>query len=618
MSAPPKAGYCAAHPGQAASHQCDSCGRDLCGDCIRPGTHLLFCAHCGEQAVPIAGAVATTKAAKTGSDATVPLAQRRPERHRSETTHVGLDDLGLLATEHLVVPAAILAMVSAFLFYLLELREAFFGVNTALRQIGFCFVAATVLIARYGKTQRDRERQEFYTGCLAIATLLAMLVRSGSLGSVFFNLLTIALVWRFATRLTRGLSLDLWEAPPTLEEALYGEDRLKMERMAEEHGLKRRKTRGKKKTDGKDAHGNPSGPVAKLALLALVTFALGEPVLAAAPPILGQRAMAAVVVFLFATALVLAAGSAIGTFRHVRREGGLTSTYLVPGRILTGGVLAALALALAMALPGVRFLGQGSLRTASESESNFSAHGESSAGSESDNFPQGEKKARQSEANQGDRKMSQEGEQGQGEEGQEGSPEGDSSSSSSQTMPSGPAGSLLTMLTNLGRFLIPIVIVIAIAVGLFFAIRHFALLRSLAGRAGALFLGFWARLFARLRPRSRPGESPVQDPFLGMDSLAGIAPRQAILDAYDRLLRAFEQAGHRRFERQTPEEFLASIPGRLRDLQPPTASLTQLYLQAAYSAREPEDDAGKHALGHLRQLAEAIRRQRETEQSAPS
>jgi len=126
-----------------------------------------------------------------------------------------VDDQGpvTLFTRHVIVPAAIITMVAAFLFYLLEVRSVFLGGlgdrETAFKQVGLCFAAATVLIARYGRVHgsANNENRSVYTVVLAIATLLFMLQASGA-ASFVPNVLIIAAVWRFATGVTGALSLE--------------------------------------------------------------------------------------------------------------------------------------------------------------------------------------------------------------------------------------------------------------------------------------------------------------------------------------------------------------------------------------------------------------------------
>jgi hypothetical protein len=51
---------CSAHPERPAVYQCDGCKKVLCEECIEEGHRLLFCCHCGEMAIPLAGAPPTS------------------------------------------------------------------------------------------------------------------------------------------------------------------------------------------------------------------------------------------------------------------------------------------------------------------------------------------------------------------------------------------------------------------------------------------------------------------------------------------------------------------------------------------------------------------------------
>ena len=44
---------CQSHPATAAEYRCDGCERLLCEECVEVGHRLLFCCHCGEQALPV-------------------------------------------------------------------------------------------------------------------------------------------------------------------------------------------------------------------------------------------------------------------------------------------------------------------------------------------------------------------------------------------------------------------------------------------------------------------------------------------------------------------------------------------------------------------------------------
>jgi hypothetical protein len=66
---------CAAHPGVAATFQCDGCGRLLCSACVEQGHRLLFCRHCRERALPLDASL----------PATVPELKRAAVRARPTT-----------------------------------------------------------------------------------------------------------------------------------------------------------------------------------------------------------------------------------------------------------------------------------------------------------------------------------------------------------------------------------------------------------------------------------------------------------------------------------------------------------------------------------------------------
>jgi hypothetical protein len=247
------------------------------------------------------------------------------------------DDLLTFLTHHVVVPAAVIAMVASLLSYLVDVRSAFLGGGPQLKWIGFCFAVATVLTERYGHTQGDRDLQGCYTLALAGATVSVLLMepwetRAVGLGEKSANLLIIAAVWWLATRVTRGLSPE--EGRPAAGQGLrlYSLERLRMQawqrRKAEQTGAP--PPAEKPAAKAKPIPANPAMSVARLAAAALVAFALGEPVLLGAAPQTGIRALAAVVVFLFATGIVLAAGSALDALRRAEWAGGDVSPGLVP------------------------------------------------------------------------------------------------------------------------------------------------------------------------------------------------------------------------------------------------------------------------------------------------
>lgn len=64
---------CTTHPGEAATHKCDGCGRFLCSQCFEVGHRLLFCKFCGERALPLAdGGAATSGELRRAAAAAAP------------------------------------------------------------------------------------------------------------------------------------------------------------------------------------------------------------------------------------------------------------------------------------------------------------------------------------------------------------------------------------------------------------------------------------------------------------------------------------------------------------------------------------------------------------------
>ncbi|HEY4594588.1 MAG TPA: hypothetical protein VIJ61_19370, partial [Thermoanaerobaculia bacterium] len=275
------------------------------------------------------------------------------------------DDLLTFLAHHVVVPAAVIAMVASLLWYLVDVRSAFLGGGPQLKWIGFCFAVATVLIERYGRSQGDSELQGCYTAALGIATVMVMLAepwesRSVGFGEKLANLLIIAAIWRFATKVTQGLSPEEGR-PAGTGLRLYGLERLRVEAWQKEKAAQTGIQPPEKKAPPAPPP-NPALSVARLAALALLGFALGEPVLLNAAPQTGIRALAAVVIFLFSTGIVLAAGSSLDSLRRAEWAGGQVSPLLVPGRLVLAGGLLVLVLAAALAVPGLQFQGTGRLR----------------------------------------------------------------------------------------------------------------------------------------------------------------------------------------------------------------------------------------------------------------
>jgi hypothetical protein len=500
------------------------------------------------------------------------------------------DDLLTFLTHHVVVPAAVIAMVASLLSYLVDVRSAFLGGGPQLKWIGFCFAVATVLTERYGHTQGDRDLQGCYTLALAGATVSVLLMepwetRAVGLGEKSANLLIIAAVWWLATRVTRGLSPE--EGRPAAGQGLrlYGLERLRMQawqrRKAEQTGAP--PPAEKPAAKAKPIPANPAMSVARLAAAALVAFALGEPVLLGAAPQTGIRALAAVVVFLFATGIVLAAGSALDALRRAEWAGGDVSPGLVPGRVALAGALLAVVLAAALAMPGLHFQGSGRLRPPV-------AHGQGA------------------ERDRGD----QEGDQGEGarrnpsdEEGRRGSDSNPQQGRDSGDRPAeltGPAADLIGMLTAAGKWLLlPLVLVLALA-GLWALSR---LLPRLAAW-GVRMAERWRNLLNRLRTlldgfrKARLPGRVTGDPLANLEKLALLPPREAVLAAYHRFLALLESRGYARPAKSTPYEILNALPFDFRGVADSARTLTDLYVAAAYSAETVEPDAGERAIVMLK------------------
>ncbi len=497
------------------------------------------------------------------------------------------DDLFTFLLHHVVVPAAVIAMVASLLSYLVDVRSAFLGGGPQLKWIGFCFAAATVLIERYRHTQGDHELQGCYSVSLGIATVFVMLVepwetRSVGLGEKVANLLIIAAVWHLARGVTRGLSPE--EGRPAAQTLrLFGLDRLR----AEAWQRKKAEQAGAQPPAEKKALAIPANPatsVARLAAFALLAFAVGEPVLLGATPQTGIRALAAVVVFLFATGVVLAAGSGLDALRRAEWAGGMVSPGLVPGRVAIAGALLVVVLAAALAVPGLQFQGSGRLRPPV-------ARG---GGAEADRgYQQGDQAGRISLQRPPDEQAS------RGPESRQGEPQGDPNSQSRQAAIPGPAASLIRLLTAAGKWLIiPLVLVIFLA-ALWALSRLWPNLAGWRERLAERWRGLLNRLAAllgRFRRSVSPASKAAGDPLANLELLAGLPSRDAVLAAYHRFLDLLESRGYPRPVKSTPYEVLNALPFDFRLLADPARSLTELYVRAAYSGEPVEPGAREQAI----------------------
>ncbi len=622
---------CARHAGAGAVYRCCECGEYLCASCVKIGSHLVFCGLCGERALeldelerpggPVQSGLEPPQVEASGSQqaAAAPelfepsalAGHRGTGQSRSRQTAARRDaeprpmDAAAVATvNHVVAPAATIAMVSALLFFLLDVRSVFLGGTEALKWVGFWFVTGTVLIARYGRASQNAERQGCYTFALAAATLTVMTVApwagpAGDFAGTVANLLIVLVVWLFATRLTRGLSLE-GSGVREPEARLYGVERLQMEQWQRDHSETSRRKRspegGLRGHPGAPAAGAPAAgaPVARLAAAGILAFALGEPFLLAGPPAAGERALGAMIVFLLAAGVVLAAASGLATVYRVRSLGGQASLAALPGRIASAGLVMVLLTSLALAMPGLEIRGTGALRPAvpgdgveggGETEDQGTAEEEAGEGRASEAEAEGDRS--------GDR-------QGEGQRRDSPPPRGFSKA----------ASSLVGLLAELGRWLRVALVVLAALLALWGLWR---LLADLGGARRQLTDGirrFLRRLLAgvggffRRRRESRPASRP--DPFADWQGLRRLEPREAVLDAYGRLLAAFELLEHPRPERHTPYEFLASIPPRLGAYAGPTRSLTELYVRVAYGGASAGDPDRRDAVMALEEVERLI------------
>lgn len=497
------------------------------------------------------------------------------------------DRPGLLAIHHVVVPAAVIAMVAALLFYLADVRSAFLGGGPQLKWIGLCFAVATVLIERYGRTTGESESQGCYTLALTGATAMVLLIAPWDTGPAkleerLANLLILAVVWRFATRVTRGLSPESGERIARTT-AFYGLDRLTLEawqqKRLEETGIASRPLVKPAPPIPK----NPAASVARLAAVALAAFALGEPVLLRAAPQTGVRALAAVIVFLFSTGIMMAAGASMDALRRAEQAGGRTDPSFLPWRLALAAGCMILLLAAGLGLPGLEFRGSGLLRPPK-------APG------------QGEADDRGSQrSDRTDRATSRQEDSG----GRDGHPDLDPPAGTLDGLGTltGPAASLLHILAGLGKALIVPLALLLLGVGLWKLVRLWPAPGDWRQRLRAL-MERWRSLLRKMSgwllgaPKKRGPGGP--DPLAGLEELDGLPPRESVLAAYQRFLLLLDRLGSPRPGKDTPYDLLNHLPRDLRLLEDPARTLTELYVRAAYSSEPVEHGARERAVTALK------------------
>jgi hypothetical protein len=112
----------------------------------------------------------------------------------------------------------------------------------------------------------------------------------------------------------------------------------------------------------------------------------------------------------------------------------------------------------------------------------------------------------------------------------------------------------------------------------------------------------WRNLLNRLRAllgafgKARLPGRTGSDPFANLEKLALLPPREAVLASYHRFLALLESRGYPRPAKSTPYEVLNALPFDFRALADPVKSLTDLYVEAAYSDQPVEHDAGERAI----------------------
>ena len=509
------------------------------------------------------------------------------------------NSLGTFLTHHVVVPAAVIAMAASFLFFLVDLRSAFLGGGPSLKWIGFCFVVAAVLNERYGRSSEDASLQRFYTMALAAATIFALLVAPwekppGGFGEKLANLLILAVVWHFATRVTRELS------PETEREAGQGIlaqlDLLLIDPWRSDDAVAESPPEPREAPPARPR--NPAVMVARLAAAALLVFAVGEPIVLGAAPQTGPKALAAVALFLFSTGIVLAAGSALDTLRRAEAAGARVAPGLVPRRMALAALLLGMVLAAALAMPGLSFQGTGRLRPPVAQEE----------GSEEDRGNQETEHAGKPDGSlpgdvTGDYLRSDEVDPSQ-----KSSPQGSYEETEGPRQiprPAGrPAADVAGWLAAAGMWLLVPLILSLIALGIWGFLRR---RRHLAGRRdkGEGRRSLLKRLAGLFGRRSRPR---LHDPLASLNDLSERPSRDAVLAAYHRFLLLLETLGYSRAEKATPYEILQGLPQHLRHLEAPARTLTDLYVLAAYADEPVEPVARERTIEALREMRELLER----------
>ncbi len=510
--------------------------------------------------------------------------------------------IAIWAAANVVVPASIMALFGALLHFLLDLRAVWLGGGAGLKWSGTLFIVAVVLIVRYGRVYGQAGRQAGYIGLLAVVMGMSMfslyevggVLPAGWSAALAFPTLAgaVGLVWWLAASTTRALDLDL--RPPATPPPLYGEALMRHEAWKRGDPWPPPREEGAVTAPGEpqplalrvmltiwegltgtgeiDRGREPVVAVGRLALPALLIFALGEPLLLSAPPEVGARAALAMVVAYLSAGLLLSAGGALSVFWRVRDRGGRAHPMLIPVRAGVGAALVGVALVMALGAPGVNFEGTGeraipevrgggSLRPGPKSE-----QGDYSGGGDQPGEGQtGEGGDAGEGSGEGAGDGAGEGGQGDGGEGSQ------TDSSSPRGSTAGAAGQLVGGLAALGQKLFMVLAALVAMAVVFFT---FQTLPHWGGWASQL--AAWLRA---LRPE-RPAAAPPRGPPPGPRGGGGSRGRLAI---YRRLEALAQARGCERPERWTASEFAARLPAPLRPATAEIRELTALYNRAAYA-----------------------------------
>ena len=508
-----------------------------------------------------------------------------------------------------VVVLATIAMVSSLLFFLYDVRSVFLPGAGQLKWLGFWFVWAVVLIARYGRFAGGGVvPPSVYGAVLGFATFFVMAASpwespdAGLLGPLS-NGIILLVVWRFATSLTVSLSADL--DPPSEAEGpkLYGLERLEMERMLKErrqegpvsvYELGRRhaaRRHARRTADPAKA----SRSVVRLVLVGLVIFALGEPALAAGHDAAAGRALVAMMVFLLAAALLMSAANCWTYLWRVRSQSGQVEPIMVARRLGSSFILMVLMLVGALATPGLLLHGRGEIAAPAPVGSSV-AHG--SGDRQATGEPSGQETVQDPSA------------EGRGGREEGGSSAGDGQGRRRSETARGDGVSFLATLSAwVGqvrgplRLLILLIVGVALwraAPGLLQGLRRGARLDRLA----ELWRRFLDAFGLRFRRSSRGSGSTAEDlgdPFVGLGELAGLEPRLGILESFVRLRLAWRIVGHVPDPQLTPTEMVASLPRSLGRLKEPSRRLAEIYCRAAYGDAPVTEQDLRDGLAALRQ-----------------